>query len=421
LVANKFWYRRGGLEHVMFDEIDWLEAAGHEIAHFSTAHPSNEPSPWSVYFADYVELGQGSVLRSTQRAAAAARMFYNAQAARRIASLIRCFRPDVIHFHGIHRQLSPSVMMAARRHGVPAVQSFHDYQAVCSADVLLRGGRESCLPPRCTLTNSLPCFVHRCVRGSRSASALGATEFEWRRKVCRSASLIDLAVTPSRHLARAMQTSGWKGAPLRLLPNATTMGPPASTTGEFFLYAGRLSPEKGVLTLLDAAGAGGAQLVLAGEGPLRQQLEESAATRRVSARFLGRVSSREVGRLVSGCRAVVVPSTCVENAPLAVLEAMARAKPVIASHVGGIPEQVTDGVEGLLVPPGDPVSLAAAMRRLADDASLAGRLGESGRVRALASFSPEVHVRRLIEIYKEAIDRRKGGSRRRVERFDTLT
>ncbi len=152
LVANKFWYHRGGLERVMFDEISWLEEAGHEVAHFSTQHPQNVPSPWSDYFVPYLELGEGGNLRAAQKLRAAARMFYSREAAARFTRLLLEFRPDVIHVHGIHRQLSPSVLVAAHARGIPVIQTMHDYHAFCCADVLLRGDGPSA---------SLPCAICR--------------------------------------------------------------------------------------------------------------------------------------------------------------------------------------------------------------------------------------------------------------------
>lgn len=143
LVANKFWYRRGGLEQVMFAEVEALAEAGHEVAHFSTAHPRNEPSPFADYFAPYLDLGGQMPLTGRERLTAAVRMFSNAEAAQRFAMLIRDFRPDVVHAHGIHRQLSPSIFEAAHREGVPVVQSVHDAHKVCPEDRLLRAGREA--------------------------------------------------------------------------------------------------------------------------------------------------------------------------------------------------------------------------------------------------------------------------------------
>ena len=99
LVANKFWYRRAGLERVMFDEIAWLEAAGHEVAHFSATHPENDASPWSDYFVPYLEIGIESGISLRDKATAAGRMFWSFEAGRRFAHLLRDFRPDIVHVH----------------------------------------------------------------------------------------------------------------------------------------------------------------------------------------------------------------------------------------------------------------------------------------------------------------------------------
>ena len=147
LMANKFWYRRGGQERVVFDEIAWLGRAGHDVAHFSAQHPENEDSPWSGYFAPYLEIGVDSTLSGRERLLAARLMFWNAEAARRFARLLRAFRPDVVHVHGIHRQISPSILVEAKKAGVPVVQTLHDCHPICPADVLLLGDAVACLPP----------------------------------------------------------------------------------------------------------------------------------------------------------------------------------------------------------------------------------------------------------------------------------
>ena len=130
----------------MLDEVDWLEASGHEVAHFSTRHPENDPSPWAGYFAPYLEIGPQTALTPSEKAIAVKRMFWNTPAARRFASLLRDFRPDIVHVHGIHRQISPSILVEARRAGVPVVQTLHDYHPICaSGDLLLAAGEPATL------------------------------------------------------------------------------------------------------------------------------------------------------------------------------------------------------------------------------------------------------------------------------------
>jgi glycosyltransferase involved in cell wall biosynthesis len=407
-VANKFWYRRAGLERVMLDEVGWLEQAGHQVAHFSTLHPEDDDSPWSRYFAPYLELGPQTELGPLQKALAAGRMFWNAPAARRFARLLRDFRPDVVHVHGIHRQISPSILVEARRAGVPVVQTLHDYHPICASGDLLVGGTSACDPPRCGRLSVLPCVLNSCVHQDRLKSVLGSADLLWRRWVVRSERLIDTFISPSRHLADLVVAHGVR-RPVRVLPNAIPLRAPApgAPAGAAFVYAGRLSREKGLGTLMRAVAASGVTLEVAGTGPLHDTLASQAPP---GVRFLGRLPGDEVDRLLAACRAAVVPSEWAENAPMAVLEPMALGRPVIATRMGGIPEQVRDGVDGILVEAGNELELAAALRVLADDAALADRLGRSARDRAATTFGPQAHLDGLLDIYEKAAGRASTGS-----------
>jgi glycosyltransferase involved in cell wall biosynthesis len=406
LMASKFWYPRGGLERVMFDEIAWLEGAGHAVAHFSTSHPDNQSSPWSDYFVPNIELGEHAGLAARQKVVAMARMFYSVEAARRFRRQLAVFRPQVVHVHGIHRQLSPSILFEARRAGIPVVQTLHDYHPVCPCDTLLRGGSESCVPPRCRGRDLLPCLVHRCVRGSLTTSAVSAAELFWRRWVLGYADLVALFIAPSHYLAGVIGAGGWSRPPIAVLPNAVPVSSP-SEPGDYFLYAGRLSGEKGVATLLGASARSEVPLVVAGDGPQARALRDMAPR---NVRFVGRMMPMELVPLLRGCLAAVVPSEWPENAPMAVLEPMAAAKPVVASRVGGIPEQVRDGVEGILVPPGDARALAAAMLRVARDREFARRLGSAGRQRVLEMFTPAVHLHGLLQAYRRVASPARGSA-----------
>lgn len=404
LVVNKFWYRRGGLERVMFDEAAWLEAAGHEVAHFSTAHPDNEPSPYSDYFAPYLELGAGGRLGARDAVRAGVRLFHNRPAARCVTRLIAEFRPDVVHAHGVHRQLSPSVLTAARRRGVPVVQTLHDYHKVCPADTLLLAGRAPCEPRRCRTYWYGAAVRHRCVRGSVGASVLSAAETTYQRTRRAYEHAVSCFICPSGFLASVMRDAGVAPDRLRVVANAMGLPQveaeerPAGGPGSF-LYAGRLAPEKGVGVFLEAAQAADVRVVVAGDGPFAQTL----GSRGARGEFRGRVGGAELERLVEGARAVVVPSVCLENAPMAVLEAMAAGTPVIASRIGGIPELIDDGVEGILVEPGDVGDLAAALRRLTDEPETARAMGERGRARVMRDFTPERHLEGLLDAYEHAI------------------
>lgn len=400
LVANKFWYRRGGLEQVMFDEIEALESAGHEVAHFSTTHPRNDPSPYSDYFVRYIELGGDAPLSLADKGRATVRLFANREAARGFAQLIRDFKPDVVHVHGIHRQISPSILSTAHAMGVPVVHTLHDMHLVCPEDRLLRAGCEACMPPLCRRGRYWPAIANRCAHGSDSVSALAATELAFQRARGVYERCVTRFTSPSDFLAARMHDDGLASVPIDIIRNPVRPSDSPAPHGDYFLYAGRLAEGKGVEVLLAAADSIGAHVVVAGEGPLGEGLRESFQ----NAEFVGWRDAAGVGELLRGCRAAVLPSTCVENAPLGVLEAMAAGVPVIATTVGGVPELLTDGVEGLLVPPGDAASLASAMGRLAGDERFADELGAAGMARAVAEFGMARHLELLLVSYGDAME-----------------
>jgi glycosyltransferase involved in cell wall biosynthesis len=209
-----------------------------------------------------------------------------------------------------------------------------------------------------------------------------------------------------------MRDGGWT-VPITVVPNAVAArrDPERSDEG-FFLVASRLSPEKGVDIAARAARAAQVTLVVLGDGPERERLLAEFPGLDIR----GQVSADEVERQQLRCRAAVVSSTAIENAPMSVLEAMNLGVPVISSSVGGVPEQVRDLRDGILVPPGDVEALAAALRQLANDAGLAARMGQSARHRAQTEFSFDRHMRSLIDVYerelrlKEARDEKTRGS-----------
>lgn len=398
-VANKFWYRRGGLETIMFDEIEWLESAGHTVAHFATAHPDNEASAWSRFFSPYLELGQHSGLGISDKARAAVRLFHNREAARCFDALLDEFEPDLVHIHGVHRQISPSILGVARRRRVAVVQSLHDFHHICPADIMLRGTEAPCVPRRCGNYWYGPAVMHKCVRLSVTASLLSAAETTFARLSSSYESGVRRFTSPSRFLADEMRRAGWK-APIDVVPNAVALQPERTDVGSGFAVIGRLRQEKGVEVALKAARKLGEVITVAGDGPMRSDLEQ----RFPEARFVGHLPAEAVSRLVAGSRAILVPSTGLENASMSILETMSAGVPVIASEIGGIPEQITHGQDGLLFKPGDVSGLAAAMDSLARSPERARMLGTRARKTIAARFSPTVHMDGLLGSFGKAID-----------------
>ncbi len=399
LVANKFYWPKGGSERVLFDLSSEWERVGHEVAPFSMASARNVDTPWSRHFVSEIRYED---LRGLSRLGAAARSIWSREAHRKLKAMIREFRPDVAHLHNIHHQLSPSIVDALREENVPAVHTLHDYQLVCPNYLLYTEGApcRRCLPGRFH-----PAVAHRCVRDSLAASALAAFEMTWHRLRGTLERGVARFVSPSRFLARQLEEAGYDAGAIRVVPNGIRPDDftPSSAPGEGFLFAGRLSREKGVGTLIRAVATDPAlRLDVAGTGPVETELRALAEREAVGrVRFLGHLDRAELARRLREVRAVVLPSEWYENAPMSALEASASGRAVVASDLGGLPEIVEDGVTGLTFPAGDGAALAAALRRLHDAPQEALAFGREGRRRVESRFSLAGQARAMLDLFEE--------------------
>jgi glycosyltransferase involved in cell wall biosynthesis len=397
LLVSSFGYIRGGLERVMFDQLQWLRAAGHEVEYFATADERNEAARFAELFPkahDYSSSGRAS-------AAAVVDMFWNRGAAAAFSSVLSEFRPDVVHCQGVSRHLSLSIFPKAKRLHVPVVMTAHDCALVCPSVTLTRSGEEICLPRQCGRYLFCGAILHRCVQRSLPRSVLGAAGATYQRLFIRLASSIHTIICPSRALAGVLAEGGVVGPELVVLPNAVPEMPTVARSERCgpFVVSGRLTAGKGTVTALEAARLARVPIVVAGTGPLMERL----AAEYPEAKFAGLLGQLDVWALIGSATAAVVPSELFENASISVLEAMALGVPVVASRIGGIPEQIRDGHEGLLVPPGDPEALAAAMRRLWNEPELALQMGAKAQQTARERFAPSTHVAGLTRIYQDAI------------------
>lgn len=403
LVANKFFHPRGGAERVFFQERAWLAAHGHEVADFAMADEANLPSPWAGHFAPNRDYHAGHGPRALADALA---FVHSPGAARRAAALARAFEPQVAHLHNIYHQLTPAIIPALRRAGARVALTLHDYKPFCPAYTMLAPGAEPCR--RCLGGRWSNCAARGC-GGSAARSLLLWAEAAWH-SLRRSYDAVDLFLAPSRFMAETALAHGIAPERVRVLHNgidAEAFAPTGRDEG-YALFMGRLSREKGLETLCDAAAilGGGARVRIAGDGPLRDAL----AARGAPVEMLGRVEGEALARLVDGAAFVVAPSLWYENCSMSVLEAMAMAKPVVAADMGGLPEQVLDGETGLLVPPGDAPALARAMGTLLADPALRRAMGRAGAARLRERYDARAHCEELERIYEELAARGRGGA-----------
>lgn len=394
--ANKFFFRNGGSETVMFQERDFLLQAGHHVVDFSMHDERNLASEYQQYFVTGQNYRHGMGKLSKLKSALS--LVHSGEAVKSVSSLIHATKPDLMHCHNIYHQLSPSIIGAAKSMGVPVVLTLHDYKPVCPTYSRLRDEQPCSLCLEGEFGNVIK---HRCADGSFGKSVLLFLEASVQRWM-QSYEKVDAFIAPSRFMQESISHRIPAGR-IRLLYNGVdTKAIQACPDDDgYVLYLGRLSAEKGVRTLLETHKLANDAwpLVVAGTGPLFDEFKQTYP----NARFAGHVSGDALVNIVKRAAVVVVPSEWYENCPMSVLEAMAYGKTVVGSRMGGIPELVMDGETGLLFEAGDTAELGEKIQRLMSDSVWRRKMGASARALAEQKFSLEKHNQGLLEIYESLL------------------
>ncbi len=399
LMIHTFHHPRGGDSTYTRTLTALLEEAGHQVAHLAMRHPDNEPSVWEARFPVWVDMRHSYTLAG--KLAVGMRMMWSRQAAQACAELIADFQPDIAHLQHMHRHLTPSVLDPLNAAGVPVVWTVHDYELICPSGHLFASGAPC---QRCKGGDYRHAIAQRCKWGAVLPSAAVALEQAIHR-LKRVWWRVDRFLCPSRFLAGRLADFGVPADRIAALPNPLDIRahPPATAPGQGWLYAGRLAVEKGVeIAIAAAQQLPQHRLRICGDGPLGPMLRRRAAGH-AQIEFLGHLPSEQLAQQIREAAVVAVPSRWYENFPYAVLEAQAAGRAVVASHIGGIPEQIEHGVDGMLVPPGDVGAIAAAVGGLLEDPARAVALGEAGRERVRERLQPARHLQAVLGHYTALI------------------
>ena len=399
LLVNKFFYIKGGAETVYFQERNMLKQAGVEVIDFSMQHENNFPSDYADYFVSNVDYHKGNNLLGGIKTAV--NFVHNAEACKKMQALLEKERPDIVHFHNIYHQLTPAIIKVARDFGCKTVLTAHDYKIVCPSYSMLRDGKvcDSCITG--TVFNA---FRYRCQDGSASKSLLLSLEATWQ-YIAKNYQALDVIVSPSEFLRGVIKRT-LPDSRIDVIVNGIDDSLPVDDIADkgYLLFVGRLSREKGAESLLRAHQqmASKIPLKIVGHGPLYNQLIEQYP----NAEFLGYVQQGEgLDHLIKHARAVIVPSECYENCSMSVLEAMSFARPVIGARIGGIPEQIRDGVDGVLFEPGNVEELASVLDDFAQRPEKAHLMGRNARERLCEKYALRKHMDTLLNLYQELLSK----------------
>lgn len=355
LLSNKFYYRRGGDCIYMLNLEQLLKEHGHEVAVFAMDYPENLDTPWKKYFPS-----------NMNKLMALTRPFGSQEVKRKFGRLLDDFNPDVVHINNVHTQLSPVIAELARKRCIKVVWTLHDYKLLCPRYDCLRDGKEIC--EKCFGGDKTPCKIYRCMKGSRLASEVGYREaVMWNRE--RLEACTDLFICPSGFMAEKMAQGGFRKEKLKVLCNFIDTKKCRKDNydkEDYYCYVGRLSHEKGVTTLIEAAARLPYRLKVIGGGPLLEQLKIKNEQLKGNVEFLGFRQWDDIKDIVGKARFTVIPSEWYENNPLSVIEAQCLGTPVLGARIGGIPELIDEGRNGMTFESGNTNDLTEKIKTMFD-------------------------------------------------------
>jgi glycosyltransferase involved in cell wall biosynthesis len=379
LVVQNHYIGFGGDDVVVASESSLLSAKGHEV------------SLWAVHNKDL------TTLRSHVHTALS--LTYSRQSKVQLSRRIAEFRPDVMHCHNLFPRITVSAYDAAAEAGIPIVQTLHDFRSVCCINAFLyRNGR---ICELCVAGSSYWGAWHRCYRDSWLGSLVTAHALDRQRRAGTLQQRVGCFIALSESSRRQFIAAGLPEERIVVKPNfMSDPGTPPASSRQGALFVGRLSPEKGLQTLVEAWKGIEFPLRILGGGPLRLSLSADLS-RWIS--VLGHRPHAEVGPAMRQARFLVMPSEYIEGFPMVIVEAFANGLPVIASRLGTMADVIEDGVTGLHFTAGDPDDLAAKVAWAIIHRDRMAEMGFAARRVYETRYSEETNYQSLLTIYRDAI------------------
>ena len=389
LLANKFYYRRGGDCIYMLNLEQLLKTHGHDVAVFAMDYPENIETEWKRYFPNEIKFTPGVGMLETFM-----RMFGLCEVKRKFNFLLNDFKTDVVHLNNIHTQLSPVIARLAHKRRTKVIWTLHDYKLLCPRYDCLRNGNEVCEE----------CFVdkhkvleYKCMKNSNLASMLAYKEgMKWSRK--KLEGYTDVFICPSQFMYNKMAQGGFDRKKMYTLCNFIDIERTRRDSydkEDYYCFIGRLSFEKGIETLIEAARTLPYHLKIIGSGPLADILKEKAKGANIE--FTGYKEWPEIKEIVGKARFSVVPSEWYENNPLSMIEAQCLGTPVLGANIGGIPELIKEGVNGMCFESRNIMDLKNKIEKMFILNVDYKQLAKSSQIR----YSSEKHYNELLELYQQ--------------------
>lgn len=357
-MVNKFFYIKGGSETYYFALKRLLESKGHTVIDFSMEDEKNFTSPYSSYFVKNVDYNAKSGIGEKIRGAS--NIVYSFEAKRKFEQLVKEVKPDIVHLHIFQHQLSPSILDIIKKYNIPTVYTAHDLKMLCLNYKMMHHGK---ICEECQGGKYYRCALNKCVKDSFSKSCVNVVEgylHKWKH----SYDVIGTIITPSAFYKKTFEKFGIEESRIMHIPNFIDQMKPQVTQlddkEKYYLYFGRLSEEKGIMTLLKAVEGTEIQIKIVGTGPMEESARQFAQEHQIhNVKFLGFQSGKALTDIVGNAKAIILPSEWYENGPYSAIESLQLGRPIIGADIGGIPELILDNNQ--LFEHGDAQSLQKAI------------------------------------------------------------
>ena len=408
ILANKFYYRRGGDCIYLLNLEKLLKAHGHEVAVFAMDYPENLDTPWKKYFP-----------KNMSKLMAFTRPFGDGEVKSKFSQLLNDFKPDVVHLNNIHTQLSPLIAKLAHEYGAKVVWTLHDTKLVCPCYTCMRHEYikvqkedNPALEPsltkgliRCTecFTDKKAVIKHRCMPGGLPGAVIGYLEAQkWNKEVLQE--YVDLFLPPSKFMMDTCVEGGYNPEKFRVLCNFIDVTKVKGLKGEevkglkgdYYVYLGRVNEVKGVRTLCKAAAQLDKKLIVIGDGPISEELRMKSEESGAPIEFKGQMQWEEFMPILRGAKFMVLPAEWSENNPLTVIESQSLGTPVLGARIGGIPELIDEGVSGMTFTSGDVEDLKEKIKKMFNHEFDYDAIAKN----AIERYSSEAYYEKLMKYYK---------------------
>jgi glycosyltransferase involved in cell wall biosynthesis len=402
LMVNKFLYNRGGSETYMFQISEYLKKQGHEVYFFGMKDEENIVDTDEKSLVENLDFHK----KSLKTLLYPFKIIYSIEARKKIAKILDSFKPDIVHLNNYNFQLTPSIIYEVKKRNLPIVQTVHDPVVVCPNHSLFNYN-EGEICEKCKGNKYFFCIKTKCIHNSMVKSVFGAIEAIIYNKL-NTYEKVDKFICPSQFINEKIVEFGVNGQKTITMHNFSMLdiGDNLNKKRNYILYFGRLSQEKGIITLLESAKKlKNYSFKICGTGPLEEYMKNYINQNNLkNVELLGFKTGNELKMLIKNAKVSIYPSVWYENCPMSVIESKGLGTPVIGSKIGGIPELIRDNKDGFVFEANNSEDLSEKIKNIMefDEEKYSSFVNESlkdfkGR------FQIKIYYDKLVKLYKDIV------------------